>query len=47
MFKCSNNHRGNSSKNLYFQKNYPMLRIGLPPEKYRKFPKKKDGPNSR
>ena len=40
MFKCSNNHRGNSSNNLYFQKNYTLLRIDLPLEKYKKFPKK-------
>ena len=40
MFKCSNNHRGNSSNNLYFQKNYTLLRIGLPPEKYFKNSKK-------
>ena len=40
MFKCSNNHRGNSSNNLYFQKNYTLLRISLPPEKYLKISKK-------
>ena len=37
MSKCSNNHKGNSSN---FQKNYTLLRIGLPPEKYLKNSKK-------